>query len=139
MKFLLLAALVTAFAANSHAARLDGRVSDGSGSRFLGAAIVSIPELKLQTTTTSDGRYSFPDVPAGSYTLEVDYVGAQKVTNSLTVGSDDLILNVRVGEDLPPIENVLVWGQKGQQASAINQQRANDNITTTQRAPICGR
>lgn len=125
-----LAALVTAFAANSHAARLDGRVSDGSGSRFLGAAIVSIPELKLQTTTTSDGRYSFPDVPAGSYTLEVDYVGAEKVTNSLTVGSDDLILNVRVGEDLPPIENVLVWGQKGQQASAINQQRANDNITS---------
>ena len=127
-----LAAIFTTLSLTAQAGRLEGRVSDSSGTRFLGSAQVTIPELNLKTVTTSDGRYSFPDVEAGVYTLVVSYVGAKTVTQEVIIGGADanVVSNVRLGNDLPPMENMLVYGQSGQQASAINQQRANDAVTS---------
>jgi TonB-dependent receptor len=138
MKLVTASALATVLAATAQAARLEGRVSDSSGSRYLGSAIVVIKELNLRTRTGSDGRYSFPNVPTGDYTLIVDYVGAQTVTQRVSITSDKVVSNVTVGEDLPPIENVLVYGQFAQQANAINQQRAADNITSVITADDAG-
>ena len=128
--------LVTASALGSllaspvYAARLDGRVSDSSGTRFLGAAIVKLPSLNRQTTTGRDGRYSFSDIPPGEYNVVVDYVGAERVSETVTVSSTGLSQDFRVGAEVPPMENVLVYGQFAQQANAINQQRANDRISS---------
>lgn len=133
-----LAALTALMAVQVNAARLDGRVSDSSGTRFLGSAIVTIPSLNLRTTTSRDGRFTFADVPAGSYTLTVDYVGAKRVEQPFVIGTQALSQDIRLGEDLPPLENVLVYGQSAQQASAINQQRANDNITSVITASDAG-
>lgn len=131
-------ALMTVVAASAQAARLEGRVSDTSGTRYIGSAIVTIPELNLSTSTERDGRYLFPDVPKGSYTVTVDYVGAKQVTATITVGDEDLVQDVRLGEDLPPMENVLVYGQSAQQANAINQQRAADGVSSVITASEAG-
>ncbi|MFV8818802.1 TonB-dependent receptor [Haliea sp. E17] len=131
-------ALATVLASGAQAARLDGRVTDASGTRFLGAAIVRIPELKLTTSTGRDGRFSFPNLPEGNWTVEVEYVGAEKVSQTVVVGADDVVQNVRVGKDLPPLENVLVYGASAQNASAINQQRASRNIASVITADEAG-
>lgn len=133
-----LALLAALASGGAQAARLDGRVSDSSGTRYLGSAIVTIPELNLKTRTTRDGRYLFADVPAGSYTLVVDYVGATRVEESITVGDSPLTRNIKLGGNLPPVENVLVYGISAQQASAINQQRAADNIVSAITASDAG-
>ena len=133
-----LAAIMTVCSSQALAARLDGRVSDSSGTRYLGSAIVTIPELNLRTTTGRDGRYVFVDVPEGNYTLVVDYVGAGRVEQTVAVGASATTQDVRLGDDLPPMENVLVYGQRAQQASAINQQRAANNITSVITASEAG-
>ncbi len=125
-----LSALATILASGAQAARLDGRVTDASGTRFLESAIVKIPELKLSTSTGRDGRYSFPELPEGSWTLVVEYVGATRVEQVVAIGASDAQQNIRIGADLPPMENVLVYGASAQNANAINQQRASRNIAS---------
>jgi len=46
--------------------------------------------LKFQTTTDSDGLFTFPVLPVGSYTVEVGHAGFSKLTRKdvkLTVGA----------------------------------------------------
>ncbi len=124
------AALATLLASGAQAARLDGRITDSSGTRYLGSAIVRIAELNLTANTGKDGRYSFANLPEGTWTLVVEYIGAKKVTESVVIGAGDVVRDVRLGDDLPPIENVLVYGQRAQAANALAQQRAADNITS---------
>ncbi len=123
-------ALASLLASGAYAARLDGRVTDASGTRYLQSAIVRIPQLKLTTSTGRDGRFSFADLPAGSWTVEVEYVGAGSVQETIVAGSANLQQTIRLGADLPPMENILVYGASAQNANAINQQRASRNIAS---------
>lgn len=133
-----LSALATVLASGAQASRLDGRVTDASGTRYLESAIVRIPELKLTTSTGRDGRYSFPDLPEGSWTIVVEYVGAERVEETIEVGANDTMRDVRLGADLPPMENVLVYGAAARNANAINQQRASRNIASVITADDAG-
>ena len=59
-------------------AQLDGYVTDQSGQAVAGAQ-VKVTEVDRQqvhlANTDATGRYQFPDLPAGSYQLEVSYKG----------------------------------------------------------------
>ncbi len=109
--------------------RVNGRVSDQQGQVFFEGAIVRINELKMQTATSEDGRFSFPGVPAGTYDLSVSYLGAETVTTQITVVDDETTNQpVRIGGDLMLIENVIVTGQAASANKALNQQRSADHL-----------
>lgn len=119
-------------AAPALAQTVTGEVTDSSGSAVFEGAIVRINELDVSTTTNSRGRFRFAGVAPGSYTLVVHYVGAPPRTIPITVGPDGLVLGAVVlgegSDDQMALEEVLVTGQSAAMASAINQQRAADNI-----------
>ena len=69
-------------AAPAFAGELTGQVSDASQTRYLQAAKVRIVELNRTVSTDRNGRFEFADVPAGEYTLEFSYSGAETVTQS---------------------------------------------------------
>ncbi len=126
-------------AANSQAARLEGRVTDQGEEAFFGSAMVTLKELNLQARTSEDGRYVFADVPPGTYTLVVNYLGADKVESRVTVGEQGIAVhNVQIGEDVPGMENLIVHGQRGSIARALNQQRAANNIVDVISADTVG-
>lgn len=124
----------------AHAApgELTGRVTDGAGSTPFGGARVVIPELGREVFTTRDGRYRFTDLPAGDYTLRVEYLGAEAVESKLSVSSAGAEQNVRIGDAAVRLDNVLVVGQAAGQAAALNQQRASDSIKTIVAADAIG-
>lgn len=68
------------FATIAHAGEVAGSVHDASGVRPLQSASVRIVELNRSAETDRGGNFIFGDVPAGTYTVEARYVGAEVTT-----------------------------------------------------------
>ncbi|EIZ77636.1 TonB-dependent receptor [Novosphingobium sp. Rr 2-17] len=111
----------------AHAGEVAGHVSDDTGARTLQSATVRIVELNRQAETDRAGSYVIGDVPAGTYTLEARYVGAQTATKSITVPATG-----RVDGDFGLAASgggeILVVGQSANIASALSRQKAADGV-----------
>lgn len=110
------------------AGEIAGSVSDTTETVALQSAQVRIVELDRVATTGRDGSFRFGDVPAGTYTLEVRYVGAQTTTRTIDVpetgvASADFALAGYSSE------RILVVGQRANQASALSRKREADGIS----------
>lgn len=118
-----------AMPATGWAGTIVGTVSDPSETRGLQSAQVRIVELNRVVSTGRDGSYRFPNVPAGNYTLETRYVGADRVQTSITVSetgltSADIVLRSGTNNE------ILVIGQGANQASALSRKREADGVSS---------
>lgn len=125
--------------AQAQAAVLSGTIQQAESGAMLSGATVTIVETGQTAVTDDQGLYRFGNVPAGSYTIKVDYLGypVQTETVTLTAGetaSRDVVL----GEDIPE-GAILVTGQRGAQAMALNEQRVADNVRNVVSADQAGR
>jgi outer membrane receptor protein involved in Fe transport len=133
--FFLLAILLAASSAWSQGNQgtLEGSVSDPSGAAVAGAQLTVTNDatgLKFQTTTGSDGLFTFPVLPVGSYTVEVSHAGFSKLTRKdvkLTVGAQlNLPLSLSVagqGESVTVTsETPLVETTRSQVSSTVDSQ-----------------
>ncbi len=64
---------------------LGGKVTDATTGQPIAAVTVRLEEASLTTSTSNDGAYRFPAVPAGTYTLIARRVGYERVTRSVIV------------------------------------------------------
>lgn len=117
--------LAAALPAPAFAGDLIGSVTDASDTRALQGAQLRIVELGRVAEADRDGSFRFADVPAGTYTLEARYVGAEPRTQTITVPeSGNVTARVILGTD----DTILVIGQSATQASALSRQKAADGI-----------
>ncbi|MBE1528688.1 TonB-dependent receptor [Sphingopyxis sp. OAS728] len=117
----LAAALPTA----AYAGDLTGTVTDATDTRALQGAQLRIVELNRVAEADRDGTFRFSNVPAGTYTIEARYVGAEPRTLTVEVPeSGKATANFALGTD----GSILVIGQSANQASALSRQRAADGI-----------
>lgn len=79
---------------------ISGQVTDSTGSAPLQGAIVSIDGLNRSSTTDQFGDYRIANVPAGEYTVIVDYVGANSVTQTVTVPASGATADFTIGADV---------------------------------------
>lgn len=121
-------AALLAVTAGAHAQVLSGKVTDTTGTAPLQGAIVSIVGTNRSTSTDRFGEYRIANLPAGDYTVNVSYVGADEVTSNISVPATGASLNFTLGGEVRYLDNVLVVGSAAAQAGAINQQRASDSI-----------
>lgn len=117
----------TSFASIACAGELGGNVADASGTRTLQAVTVRIVELGRVATTDSDGNYVFGDVPAGTYTVEARYVGANVATQTVTVPETGRVTGNFALEGGQGGE-ILVVGQAANLASSLSRQKAADGV-----------
>lgn len=110
--------------------RVQGRISAASGNINLNGALIRIEELNLQAVSEEGGRFSFPSVKAGEYTLSVQYLGAAPVTKRITVADGDLQQNIVLQKESTEMEELIVVGQIAAIGSALNRQRASDAIVS---------
>ncbi len=120
-------ALLFLLALPAFGGRLQGYVSTASGQGYVGGADVRIPALGIQTSSRSDGRFSFNNVPEGNHVVQVNYLGYQTQQKNVTVGAGTTNVDVVLSATL---EEIVVYGQAGSTVSALNQQRARDNISS---------
>ena len=100
------------------AGSIQGTVVDEGGGAPLAAAVVTLEELRLSTTTGPDGTFSIDDVPAGHYRLIVTREGFAPLTLRITVAAGT---PVRLDVRLPVAEfeeSVQVTGVRSELALA---------------------
>ncbi|GAB1488236.1 TonB-dependent receptor [Opitutaceae bacterium] len=108
---------------------LTGRVSDATTGRSLQGAVVRIANTPYRDFTDSEGRYSLPGVPAGTYRVEVDYLGLDPMVESVTIrGGAPETFNAALKSTVLEMETVTVSGSARGQALAINQQKTAAGI-----------
>jgi TonB-dependent receptor len=107
---------------------VTGRVVDSSGAILPGARIVLQP-TGASTVSNSQGEFTLSNLPAGDYTLAIEYVGFAALSKPVSVADGqvaraDVSLTVASGK-----EEVEVFADRGHgEAEAINRERTADNI-----------
>ncbi len=133
-KLVLVALLVIgtlALAPAAMAQNVTGEITDSERTISFVGATVSIEELGRSTTSDDRGRFRFGNVPAGSYTLVVSYVGTADKRVPIVVPQEGLAMGeVMLGGDgeAGSVEEVIVFGQAAAIASALSQERSANNI-----------
>ncbi|GAB2934927.1 TonB-dependent receptor [Rheinheimera gaetbuli] len=111
-------------------ADVQGRITDNRNNLLSGAE-VSIPELRLRRTTSADGRFHFGQLPSGTYTLLINYLGAIPETRVLVVADTEQRLgDIKLLSASEAIEHIEVVGQSGAVSKALNRQRNAGGIIT---------
>ncbi|NJM50113.1 MAG: TonB-dependent receptor [Sphingomonadales bacterium] len=111
------------------AGEIRGNVFDASETKQLQAASVTIAELGRTTNTDRDGSYVIADIPSGEYQVTARYIGADPLTQSVTVTETGSVqLNFALGGDAS--NEILVIGQAANQASSLSRQKAADGVSS---------
>ncbi|SHN44770.1 TonB-dependent receptor [Chitinophaga sp. CF418] len=120
---------------------VTGNIVDKNQQLSLPGATLKLKPGNHYTVSNQQGKFEFLSVPAGTYTLEVTYIGYQTFTQEVTVApgkATDLKLKMEAGGVAG--KEVLVIGDRLRgQAKALNQQRNNPNITNIVSADQIGR
>jgi iron complex outermembrane receptor protein len=106
-----------------------GRVSNlGTGVYLEGARVVLLPS-GVSTLTAQEGRYHFPQIPAGEHTLSVSYTGLETQSVSVSVQSGRTTArDVALTADVYVLDKFVVPGEREGNARAITLQRNAPNV-----------
>ena len=120
---------------------IAGKIVDESNLFSLPGATIKIENSNRTTISNQNGSYEFLNLPVGTYTVYVDYIGYTSGSKQIVVtqnqtSSADFQLKARFQD----IKEVVVLGDylRGQ-AKAMNQQKTNANITNIISADQIGR
>lgn len=119
---------------------MSGNINDDSKIALPGAKI-SLTPGNIYTTSDEHGNFVFLNVPSGSYTMKVDYLGYGISEYNVLVESDkNTRQNIVFSRKETRIEEVIVAGAAlKNQARALNKQKSNANITNVISADQIGR
>lgn len=127
--FVLIAALVPGIAYCSAGARISGMVTDAQTGESLPGANVLIEGTSLGASTGLSGHYTVSDVPPGSYTIRISYVGYRELEVAVVLRSGE---SVKKDFKLEAVgvkgKAVVVTAQASGQNAAINEQLSSDRI-----------
>ncbi len=134
------AALILALPAFAQTGAISGRVTDATTGLALGGARIAVPGTNLVTFAGPSGDYVLNNVPAGSRSVEISYVGYPARTEPITVtDGGSAQLNVLFGDEVLTLDTLTIQGAAVGSARAINQQRAADTLTNIVAADAIGR
>ncbi len=136
--FLLLAMTFLALGVHAQGDKgsLTGHVTDSSGSVLQGA------EVELQPTgatvaTDQQGSYFVKDLPPGTYTITVTYVGFSLFTKVLHITAGQPITVDAKMEVSSQRDQIIVTSERtGAEAEEVNRQRTADNIVQVLTADV---
>ncbi|MDO9478700.1 MAG: TonB-dependent receptor [Pseudohongiella sp.] len=124
-------AIALMFAAETFAQTgvVAGRVEDRAGSALPGAQI-TIQELNVRGVTNTQGEFTLGSLPAGTYTVVIDYLGYESTTQSITVADGQRASISLALRPAGTIEEIIVRASPivDSQARALNQLRMADYV-----------
>ncbi len=89
---------------------ITGTVSDNQTNEPLPGTTVYLVELERGTSTNIDGEYTLENIPSGTYTLQVTFVGYSRFSTEVTVQDEMVTENVALRPDLFGLDEVVVTG-----------------------------
>uniref|UniRef100_UPI003FF0B850 carboxypeptidase-like regulatory domain-containing protein n=1 Tax=Phocaeicola sp. TaxID=2773926 RepID=UPI003FF0B850 len=112
-----------------HAENIKGQISDKTTGEPLVGALVKVVGSTQGGVTDIDGHYQLRQLPAGTYTLEVTYVGYRTLqVPDVRLDGKDLSLDIQLDPDTQELEEVMVTARKnleGEKALMMERQQAS--------------
>jgi TonB-dependent receptor len=113
----------------SQEGNLRGTITDNQG-LYVPYAAVSIPNLKKGAISDADGKFLLLNVPIGSQTLKIEYLGfADEDVEVEVIENKTVEIKVVLISQSEQLDGVLITGFSGGQAKALNTQKNKQNIT----------
>ncbi len=130
--FLFVALMLSQLANAQKTGVISGKITDAEDNISLpGATVQLLNSGNKYTVSNQIGDFEFLNIPAGTYQLQVLYIGYQSHTQEVVVeAGKNTLTNIVLGGDPESLEEIVITGAslKGQ-ARALNQQKNNRNIT----------
>ncbi|MSU50724.1 MAG: TonB-dependent receptor [Opitutus sp.] len=134
----LLAILWTPFGSDVLSPPLSAQTSGGAivgvvrnvrTGKLLEGAMLKIGGLDRQTLSSAAGEFSFPNVPAGTYDIEVSYIGLNPMTRQVTV-RDGAPASIAFELDaaIYQLSAFVVAGEREGNAASLTAQRNSANV-----------
>ncbi len=117
---------------------ISGRLTSAQGSAALNGLTVRIDELNRDALTSDGGRFRFPQVKAGDYTLSVTQGGEMIGKETIRVSDNETTTTVVSIDDFGAEEEILVIGQAAQMQRSLDRQRFADNTISAVDADAIG-
>jgi len=128
--FLLIVFNLTCLFSFAQTTILKGKIMDGNDNFSLPGATLKISDGNRFTVSDVNGNFEFLNLPAGTYTLTVDYLGYAHYSETVTVRPGQDAIEVLLSSSSRSIDEVHVMGDLARgQAKALNQQKNNSNIS----------
>ena len=120
---------------------ISGKVTENESNFSLPGATIKLAATNNYTTSDANGDFEFLNIPAGTYQIEIYYIGYQKLTKEVKVEAGK---NTKISLVLVPgteeLGEIIVLGDRLRgQAKAINTQKSNQNITNVISSDQVGR
>jgi len=113
---------------------IEGRITDASNKVYFQGAQVQIKELGLSVVSERDGSFRFAKLPEGEYTLIIKYIGSADLIQKISVVDGEVLSkNFVIGStsaNEKELDNIIVYGQRAGQASAINRQKNANKLVS---------
>ncbi len=123
---LLIGSLLIVPAALAQTGTLTGEITDDRTDERLPAVNIFVQELQRGAATNFDGEYTIENIPYGTYTLRVTFVGYRTATRQVEINSPNTELNIQLSEDVLGLQEIIVTGQ----GSGVERQRLSSNVTS---------
>jgi len=107
-------------AAFAQTGTIEGTVTDAETGESIPGANVTLTQINRGAATNIDGEYSIEDIPVGTYTFQVSFVGYQRFSTEVTIeGGEVITQDVELETGAVGLEEVVVTGY-GQQQEEID-------------------
>jgi len=108
---------------------ISGRVTDASSGDYLPGANVTIQGTNFGSSTDRSGVFRINNVPPGTFTLVVSYIGYEDFSTEVNVTAGDVTKqDIALKVSYVQMEQVVVEGLRQGQVKALSQQRTANNI-----------
>ncbi|REL29108.1 SusC/RagA family TonB-linked outer membrane protein [Rhodohalobacter sp. SW132] len=98
--------LLTAQVANAQS--IAGQVTDATTGEFLPGVNVLIQQLQRGDATDLDGQFQIDNVPSGTYTLIVTYIGYERYQTTVEIADSDIAVDIELTPSLAALDDVVV-------------------------------
>mgnify|MGYP006182186835 CR=1 FL=1 len=88
-----------------------GLVKDSQTKVLLPGTYIKLVEKKMQSVTDNEGHFHFENLCAGNYTLEISFLGYEKITRKITINKN-LELSFSLSPDKSALNEVVITDKK---------------------------
>ena len=88
---------------------ISGNITDTAGVPIAGVNVI-IEGTTQGAVSDFDGNYTITNVENGTYNLNATYLGFSKFTQSVTINSEDVTINISMKEDAESLDQIIVTG-----------------------------
>ncbi|HYV91493.1 MAG TPA: TonB-dependent receptor [Chitinophagales bacterium] len=114
---------------------IDGKVTDDK-SVPVSFATVILDSTQYGANTADDGSYEINNIPPGTYTLKVTYVGFSDFKQPVTVSDSKQTINISMKTDYQSLNEVVVVGYQTEKRSHITGAVSTVNMEGLSKLPV---